>query len=1089
MLSNKTTNEEIKETSEEYLSLECVFGLSQQCRNSFGFLTESEFIYLTGSNLLKFDINNFKQKLIKFKSRGKFKCMNVSSNKHYVLFVNSDQNASNLLLIDLKQESVKSNIKCRRKIPNSIVKCIAVSANMELIVCQSDADSNWNLSVYSYLRLNKLADIHPISNLYSNEQTVEDISFLPNENKKFILIGHKLIKIFQYVSNNRIKTVCNIECMVFLEKHCWFSKTELITYDKYSSFFLIDPKQGIIKPINFQVKNNLTLSYSTSYSENIETNKSSQLYLNNIKRKLKLNATLLSVSDGFILSNLTENVMYYKFDCLNNFTLAYVIRLPRLAVKEFISNIYINDSKAVLIASTNRSIIYFFCLKNLSADRLNEFELLIENYHSDSITSFDMCVRKSWIVSCSLDRTVIIWNYETKSIDLRHYFDQDLLSVAFHPSGLYLIVCTTSSLKYMKICLDSLAVVHSLNVRNCTNCLFANGGHIFAFVQGTIVQIYSSLDFIELGSIKTQEMGKIKQLRFTSNDNYLICCSMAGMIKIWHTNTLNLSNEIISKGLSYVGLALHPSQENLYLISTEKAIREYQLTLNEDLKLVYKINAPAKLVRKLEANLSENLTSIEISKSGKMLCVGTNKGVLKVYLLPTGQCREYRAHSSSLNRICIAYNDEVVVTGSDDGTIGFWQIFDEFKFKNVSLNCLISSKTQYNAMYLEQDIVLTNRKEYFEKSKKILEIQRKIDLLNNETEFDLRLRELKFKIKAKELKSKFDNQINLLKEQINAILLDQEKHEKNFNHEYETRVAQHLKDIQNLHESLNFKIETEKKINSNLSEKINGIEKENDKNRKEINQVKNDTLLKQYEKVEIHLKLTNNNHLKQVKKLENDMNNLIDYEYVFEEELELEKYKLNLDARIKLEAVKSENENLNKQLADLQQELKAQQEILAETSKEAEKKNKDYYDYLRKIEDLDTLDAELREDFERKNEKISDMKELNELEFAIKNLESLNESNDNFITDEINNRVEPLKLDNKHIKQCVDEIKSEIKENKTNIFKIINEIDSIKNIYKVKCDELANLNKMTSEKHLTCKNLIKNMKKLAKEAHFKIHNN
>ena len=90
---------------DEFLELDTIQGLNRQCKNSIFFLSDTSIIYLVGSILVKFDIETFKQKKIIFKSRGKFQCMELSSNKKYALLVDLDQTSSNLLLINLKLDT------------------------------------------------------------------------------------------------------------------------------------------------------------------------------------------------------------------------------------------------------------------------------------------------------------------------------------------------------------------------------------------------------------------------------------------------------------------------------------------------------------------------------------------------------------------------------------------------------------------------------------------------------------------------------------------------------------------------------------------------------------------------------------------------------------------------------------------------------------------------------------------------------------------------------------------------------------------------------------------------------------------------
>ena len=49
-------------------------------------------------------------------------------------------------------------------------------------------------------------------------------------------------------------------------------------------------------------------------------------------------------------------------------------------------------------------------------------------------------MRKQLIVTCSKDKTVNIWNYHTKELELSTPFAEECLAVAFHPSGLHLVV-------------------------------------------------------------------------------------------------------------------------------------------------------------------------------------------------------------------------------------------------------------------------------------------------------------------------------------------------------------------------------------------------------------------------------------------------------------------------------------------------------------------------------------------------------------------------------------------------------------------------------------------------------------------------
>ena len=74
------------------------------------------------------------------------------------------------------------------------------------------------------------------------------------------------------------------------------------------------------------------------------------------------------------------------------------------------------------------------------ADRETEFKFVVGQFHKDVITGLDTCIRKQLVATCSKDRTVCIWNYKDHTLELMQSYQDECLAVAFHPSGLHLVV-------------------------------------------------------------------------------------------------------------------------------------------------------------------------------------------------------------------------------------------------------------------------------------------------------------------------------------------------------------------------------------------------------------------------------------------------------------------------------------------------------------------------------------------------------------------------------------------------------------------------------------------------------------------------
>lgn len=53
----------------------------------------------------------------------------------------------------------------------------------------------------------------------------------------------------------------------------------------------------------------------------------------------------------------------------------------------------------------------------------------------------DLCIRKPLIATCGADKTIKIWNYEEKTLELNWSFtNEEPFALAFHPSGFHIVV-------------------------------------------------------------------------------------------------------------------------------------------------------------------------------------------------------------------------------------------------------------------------------------------------------------------------------------------------------------------------------------------------------------------------------------------------------------------------------------------------------------------------------------------------------------------------------------------------------------------------------------------------------------------------
>lgn len=61
--------------------------------------------------------------------------------------------------------------------------------------------------------------------------------------------------------------------------------------------------------------------------------------------------------------------------------------------------------------------------------------LINHNNHTGPINSMDICKRKPLIVTCSADKTIKVWDYESKQLKISWAFNEEAFCISIHPQG------------------------------------------------------------------------------------------------------------------------------------------------------------------------------------------------------------------------------------------------------------------------------------------------------------------------------------------------------------------------------------------------------------------------------------------------------------------------------------------------------------------------------------------------------------------------------------------------------------------------------------------------------------------------------
>jgi len=113
----------------------------------------------------------------------------------------------------------------------------------------------------------------------------------------------------------------------------------------------------------------------------------------------------------------------------------------------------LSPSDDIIFTTENSQIMR---ITGFSLDRANDdckFEYLIFPFHSRAIQGMDICIKKNIVATCSIDKSVRIWNNSVQppTLEICEVFNDEAYSVALHPSGFHVIVGFTDRVRMMNV--------------------------------------------------------------------------------------------------------------------------------------------------------------------------------------------------------------------------------------------------------------------------------------------------------------------------------------------------------------------------------------------------------------------------------------------------------------------------------------------------------------------------------------------------------------------------------------------------------------------------------------------------------------
>ncbi|XP_042806543.1 cilia- and flagella-associated protein 57 isoform X3 [Panthera leo] len=761
-----------------------VFGLRSHVANNIFFFDEQIIIFPSGNHCVKYNVDQKWQKFIpgSDKSQGML-ALSISPNRRYLAISEIVQEKPVITIYEL------SSIPCRkRKILNNFdfpvqrFISMAFSPDSKYLLTQTSPPES-NLVYWLWEKQKVMAIIRTDSqnnavyqvppSITSIVQVIKLVSFNPQDNTQVCVTGNGMFKLLRFAEGTLKQTNFQRGEPQNYLAHTWVSEDKIIVGTDTGKLFLFESgdqrwetsimvKEPTSETGNLEViRESESLIQFPTISSPVPSYEQVMMASNNSQLAMPQVFAIAAYSKGFACAAGPGRVLLFeKMEEKDIYRESREIRIPTdpqsnersQSDKQDVLCMCFSPSEETLVVSTSKNQLYSITmsLTEISKGEPAHFEYLMYPLHSAAITGLATCIRKPFIATCSLDRSVRIWNYESNTLELFKEYQEEAYAISLHPSGHFVVVGFADKLRLMNLLIDDIRSFKEYSVRGCRECSFSNGGHLFAAVSGNVIHIFATTSLENISNLKGHT-GKVRSVVWNADDSKLISCGTDGAVYEWNLSSGKRETECVLKSCSYNCVTVSPDAKIIFAVGSDQTLKEI---------------ADSSILREISA-FDVVYTAIVISHSGRMMFVGTSVGTIRAmkYPLPLQkEFNEYQAHAGPITKMLLTFDDQFLLTVAEDGCLFTWKVFDK-DGRGI--------KREREVGFAEE--VLITKTDMEEKAQIMLELKTRVEELKMENEYQLRLKDMNYSEKIKELTDKFLQEMESLKTKNQVLKTEKEK--------------------------------------------------------------------------------------------------------------------------------------------------------------------------------------------------------------------------------------------------------------------------------------------------------------------------
>jgi len=608
------------------LSFRNVFGLNNTIKPNVILASSETLIYAAGNTIVSHNINNGTQKIYTPPddcSSGVSAIAFVDGKRNVAFGDNSDE--PQVCIFEMNSLHFLNLLRLGEDFGSKGFISLSFSEDGRYLLGHG-GHPGWSLVIWSPENEQKIASVRTAD----SDTPVTQCTFSPGKNPQIAVTGNNILKIYKMEQGKLIDVVFpnprigNIIC------HLWLNETVLLCANSSGDIISVttDPQQSVIESCDHRDSPFVAMA--------------------------RLKRGFLAASEGGYLTIFDVSINPGKF------VQSKQVKLFGEEAPIPVHALSVDSSGEVAVVTLVNNRILTISLSNGDFITNGEEKPQIMPFHRGPILSCSTCCRKPLVATCGEDKTVRVWNYLDNSLEIVKEFQESVYCVSFNPDGLSMLIGFGDKLRLCGVFYDDIRFIREFPIRGCRCAKFSNGGHLFAAVNGSKIQIYSALTF-QLMNTLHRHSASVHSLIWGESDTVIASVGNDGAMYIHRQDSGNRDENCTTAQVQYYSITSMPDFSSIFICGSDNKVKEIQ---------------NGTIIR--EDPFQARYNQVIMSNNGQMLFAGTKDGKVYSFSLPIGGEKiQMNCHTAPITSMAISFDDSLLFTVGEDGVLCVFSIRDK----------------------------------------------------------------------------------------------------------------------------------------------------------------------------------------------------------------------------------------------------------------------------------------------------------------------------------------------------------------------------------------------------------------------------